>query len=162
MLPNMRYMEHHTTAPEDPTLPPVGSTWNFPVSISGGFWTWFLRILGVALAFAGGIALGYAATAPETGSTVGNWWVLIALVVCGALLALLLRSWWAIVILPVVFSVGIFVGTVIEGGGFDFQTWLPTAAEAAFFVVVFCDLPLMLGIALGTPFGGAIERRVRR
>lgn len=159
MLPDMQRIQRGTT-PIDPTLPTVDSPWNFRSAFSGGAGTWILRVLGVTLAIAGGIALGYFATAPATGSPLGNWWTLLALVLWGALLALLLRSWSAIFVLPIVFSIGIFLGTVIEGGGFNLQTWLPTAAEAAFFVVIFCDLPLMLGIALGTPLGKRIEQKL--
>lgn len=159
MLPDVQRMQRDTKH-NDPTLPTVGSMWNLRAAFSGGAGTWLLRILGATLAIAGGIALGYFASAPATGSALSNWWTLLALVLWGALLATLLRSWSAILVLPVVFSIGIFLGTVIEGGGFNLQAWLPTAAEAAFLVVIFCDLPLMLGIALGTPLGKFIEQKL--
>jgi hypothetical protein len=159
MLPDLQRIQRDTIH-DDPTSPTVDSSWNFRSAFSGGTGTWILRAPGITLAIAGGIALGYFATAPATGSALGYWWTLLALVLWGALLALLLRSWSAIFVLPIVFSIGLFLGTVIEGGGFNLQTWLPTAAEAAFLVVIFCDLPLMLGIALGTPLGKRIEQRL--
>lgn len=163
MLPDMRLNTPGTTpAQEDPTLPPVSSLQLAAPAFSWRGWDLLLRILGIVMAFGGGIAVGYAATSSEISSAVSGWWTLLALVVGGALFAMLFRSWAAILILPVVFSGGVFLGTIIQGGGFDFQKWLPTAAEATYILVIFGDLPLLLGVVIGTPLGKRLEQRIRR
>ena len=166
MVPHVR-RPRTQPAREGPTLPPVRSSVGpfvprLTTKTAGNRRTLLLRVLGVVLAMGGGIALGYAATSPVLNPVVAGWWLLAGLVVGGALLAMLLRSWWALLLLPVVVSVGVFVGTVIEGGGFDFHTLLPTAAEATYLVVLFVDVPLLVGVAIGTPLGRRLEQRMSR
>lgn len=160
MLPDV---QRNKTAQKDPTLPPV----DYSPQLSRPRVSWqgknsLLRILGVAMALGGGIAAGYAFPTMEIRSALVGWLALLAVVLWGALAGFLLRSWWAILIVPAVFSVSVFLGTIIQGGRFDFQAWLATAPFAIAFVAIFGVLPLLLGVAIGTPLGKRLEGRPRR
>jgi hypothetical protein len=114
------------------------------------------------MTFGGGIVAGYVFPTMEIRSALVGWLALLGLIVWGALAAALFQSLWAILIVPAVFSVSVFLGTIIQGGGFDFQTWLATAPEAIALVAIFGVLPLLLGVAIGAPLGLRLAQRQRR
>jgi hypothetical protein len=74
----------------------------------------------------------------------------------------LLRTWRAMLIVPIVFSVALFLGTVLASGGFD-QKDIGTG-DFYFVVFIFAFVgvvPLALGVAIGTPIGKMIEQRLQ-
>lgn len=159
MLPDI---QRNTLEQGDPTLPPVSSPWFSAPASSSPHRNWNLRILGTAMTFGGGIVAGYVFPTLEIRSAIVGWLALLGLIVWGALAAALFQSLWAILIVPAVFSVSVFLGTIIQGGGFDFQAWLATAPEAIALVAIFGVLPLLLGVAIGAPLGLRLAQQQRR
>jgi hypothetical protein len=73
----------------------------------------------------------------------------------------LLRSWWAMLIVPVAFSLGLFV-LIVAMGGFDLQKMIESGFEG-----LDLDIPILgvvsiaIGAAIGTPIGKKIEQRLQ-
>ncbi len=127
-----------------------------PVAASAGTgqgWNWFLRILGIVLAFGAGSAFWYALLAADTaghhGTPPQGWLVglvLLGLALWAALAAGLLRTWWAVLIVPVAF----YAGMAVAAGG------------------ITVSLPLVLitiaiggiGAVIGIYSGLAVEQRL--
>ena len=76
--------------------------------------------------------------------------------------ALLLRSWWAMLIVPVAFSVGFFLSSIFQMGGFDLQNWAASGFEGVDILVILGVVPVAIGIAIGTPIGKKIEQRLQQ
>ena len=75
----------------------------------------------------------------------------------GVVSAALLRSWWAVLVVPTALSLGTLLGIIFIGGGF------PNIAGTGFIegVTLFVSLgvvPILIGTAIGTPLGKQIER----
>lgn len=135
-------------------MTPAGQQPVAPSAGTGQGWNWFLRISGIVLAFGAGSAFWYALLAADTAGQQGTppqgWLValvLLALVVWAALAAALLRTWWAVLIIPVAFYIGM---AVVAGG-------------------ITVSLPLLLiviaigevGAVIGFYSGLAVEQRLR-
>lgn len=166
MTPEIQQMPRDTTAPEAQTTPtaPVGQPPITPPAATGQGWNWFLRILGIVLAFGGGITLWYAIftadVAGHEGIPPSNWLVLVGLVgfaVWAALAAALLRSWWSVLVVPAAF----YVGTILAGNSFDISQ-LFSRGGISWGVLLLTVLPAAIGAVIGTPIGTWIEQRIRR
>jgi hypothetical protein len=121
-------------------------------------WSFWLRVLGVILAFAGfygGIELGEISI-----PWLGDWWTfggLMSLILVGAVSAALIRSWWSLLIVPVAFGVG----------GFLLQLMTHTYGNPEFSLGLLSTLLFMLffveiGVAVGTTIGNGIEQRLQQ
>ncbi len=136
---NIRESEEETSPPHEQKQPPA------PTSSWRG-WSLWLRVLGVIVALVGGLATVFIM---NTLINVPLEEVLLPPILVGFVSASLLRSWWALLIIPVAFSVGTFLGFAL---GF---------VEDADFIVILGILPVELGVGIGTPIGKWIEKRVR-
>lgn len=128
---------------------------------SGQRWNWFLRSLGIAVACVGGGSVWVL-----LGMTGGVTLPLFALMIlCGFLGALLLRSWWALLFMPLAFIMGIFVVSAYQAHGLAVQKWFDFRGvdpDIWFLFPVFFGVPLAAGAALGTFIGERVEKWLRR
>ena len=143
------------TTPTTPSTAPVGRPPIAPPAAIGQGWNWFLRILGIVLAIGGGITLWYAMLATDVAGHEGippaDWLVVLALIgfaAWAAVAAGLMRTWWALLIVPVAFLAGMAVtrGSVIFGPP----------------LLLSSTVPAIIGAVIGTPLGRWVERRIRR
>ncbi|MGZ3643754.1 MAG: hypothetical protein ACXVCM_07865 [Ktedonobacteraceae bacterium] len=95
--------------PEEETPPPHDQKQPSALTFSWRSWSLWLRILGVVLAFVG-VYVGMLLWAFLT-PMLGDWWIFggFLFIVVGAVCAGLIRSWWSLLIVPVVFGVGNFL-----------------------------------------------------
>lgn len=183
--PDIQDTQHDTaaqelqTGPVTPTVPttptprsavPVGQPPITPPASIGQGWNWFLRILGVVIAFAAGVAYAYALGAawgqPEAQAT--GWLILfgfVGIVLGVAVAAGLFRSWWALLIVTVVFYVGYVVQPLFTSS-FDFQLWIQflnpvTGLYLNPIALLFILSPAFVGAVLGVPIGKWVEQRLR-
>jgi hypothetical protein len=75
--------------------------------------------------------------------------MLVPLLVGVASARLLLRSWWAMLIVPIAFSFGFYLSNFLMGG-FDLQQWAASHFEGLDILVLFV-VPVAIGVAIGTP-----------
>jgi hypothetical protein len=115
----------------------------------------------VVVALAAGVAFVFVIIYPGSWSGWDILWVLMPFLV-GIVSGGLLRSWWALLIMPVVFGVELFLGTPLvldRLGQMPFNTaefYIVDFAAALVGVVLFAP-----GVAIGTPIGKLIEKRLR-
>ena len=142
--------------PEEETPPPLDQEHAATSTSPWQGWSLWLRIFGVVVALAAGVALAFIANMPDWG------WGLLIPPLAGIVSGGLLRTWRAMLFVPIVFSVALFLGTALASGGFD-QMDIGTGD---FYFVVFTFVfvgvvSLALGVAIGTPIGKMIEQRLR-
>lgn len=150
-----------TTEPAAPIdRPPV-----VPPARTGQSWTWFLYLLGFVLAIGGGMAMIYAFHTfwwnAEGVPIFPDWLALAAIpgsVVLAMAAAALLRSWWAVLIVPIAFFIGGQLALLIAGG-FDVRQWSGAFLTVSFSVLVFTLPPAIVGVAIGAPIGKWVARR---
>jgi hypothetical protein len=115
----------------------------------------WLRLLGVAVAVVGGVVLSLPTAVP----------LVVALVlplVVGVVSAALVRSWWALLIVPVAFRVGFLLVGIPLAGGFDVLARSSSEGAVDVFTILYGLqlVPLALGIVMGTPIGKKLEQRL--
>ena len=120
-------------------------------------WDLWLRILGVALAVLGGIVCSLPTHVPMA------LYLLLPLVV-GVVSAALLRSWWAILIVPVAFRVGFLLVGIPLAGAFDSLALGSSEATVEVFLTLYGLqlVPVAIGMAIGIPTGKEIGRRLHQ
>lgn len=127
-----------------------------------------LSILGIVLPIAGGFLIGYPWWVGEVGQNMVYGimiYVGVALSVCIG--ASLLRSWFAVLIVPFAWLVGDVMGVVLHSlvqGGW---TALQVELESGFFWMnmvwlEYAALPIVLCAALGTWVGVVLSKRLRK
>ena len=125
-----------------------------PTSAWRGSSLW-LRLLGVAVAVGGGMVLSLPTAVPLAV-------VLVLSLVVGVVSAALVRSWWALLIVPVAFRVGFLLVGLPLAGAFDVLA--RSSSEGTLQVVTilygFQLVPVALGIAIGTPIGKQLAQRL--
>jgi hypothetical protein len=142
---------------EEETPPPYDQIQPSTPTLSWRSWSFWLRVIGVILAFAGfyeGIELGEFSM-----PLLGDWWAfggLISLILVGVVSAALIRSWWSLLIVPVAFGVG----------GFLLQLITHTFGSPEFSLALLSPLMFMLffvelGVTIGTTIGNWIEQRLQ-
>ncbi len=113
----------------------------------------FLRILGVEVPLIGGFWVW------------NNQWgpVMFLAVTIGALL---LQSWWALLVVPVLFVVGVALGIVLlpflQGGWPALQVLLANGFEGLDILLVLGPLPVIFLTALGSAAGVSLGKRMRQ
>jgi hypothetical protein len=127
--------------PEEETPPPLDQKHTATSASSWRGWSLWLRVLGVIVALVAPFALAFDLA-------------ILLLVLLGALSAGLLRSWWAMLIIPVAFSVGFFLSNIFEMvGGIDLPWVFPNFEGLDIFWVFI--VPLAIGAAIGILIGKA-------
>ncbi len=127
---------------------------HWPGEVAWRGWSLWLRVLGVAVAFVGGFAFSFPNPLPLA-------LVIVEPIVLAIVSAGLLRSWWAMLIVPVAFSMGFFLGNIFQMGGFDLQSWVASGFEGVDILVILGVVPIAIGAAIGTPIGKKIEQRLQ-
>lgn len=120
-----------------------------------------MRIFGVLVPVLGGF--GIFTLPPESMQQIINpieAWLLISgvLALCGAIL---LRSWWALLVVPLALGSGLMLGAIIPSiiqGGFDLQGWAASGFEPLDMVLFLGVTPAIIGAAIGAPIGKGLER----
>ena len=109
-------------------------------------------VLGVAVALIGAfVVFGIPQQAllnslyPPVGTAVLLFEIILLAILSGGLL----RSWWALLIVPVVFGIGFFLSNVIAQGGIDLVAWAASGFEGVDIFVVLLLTPLAVGAAIG-------------
>ena len=118
-------------------------------------WDRWLRLFGVAVSVGGGVALSLPTAVPLAV-------VLTLPLLVGVVSAALVRSWWALLIVPVAFRVGFVLIGLPLAGGFDvLARSSPEGAIEVFTILYGLQLvPVAIGIALGTPIGKQLDQRL--
>jgi hypothetical protein len=135
----------------------------------GRLWNFFLRAVGVVVALGGGIALWYAIAAANQyarpGALVPVWVDILALLIFTAWAALaggLLRSWWALLIVPVAY----YAGALLAESGFDpahlFSQGFLRGILSGWGILFLAIPPAAIGAAIGATLGWRIETRRQR
>jgi hypothetical protein len=119
-------------------------------------WDRWLRLLGVAVAVVGGVVLSFPTDMPLAV-------VLVLPLVVGVLSAALLRSWWALLIVPVAFRVGFLLVSIPLAGAFDVLARSSSEGTVEVFTILYGlqVVPVALGVALGTPIGKQLGQRLQ-
>lgn len=146
---NIRWTEEETVPPLDQKPPAT------PASSWRG-WSLWLRVLGVIVPMVASFACSFIDLSLLT---MGIPFLL------GVVSAGLLRSWWAILIVPVAFSVGLFLSSIFLGEGILLSSMANPvfAGGPAFaFLAVFGVVPLVIGAAISTPISIKIEEWLQR
>ncbi len=117
-------------------------------------WDRWLRLLGVAVSVGGGVVLSLPTAVPLAV-------VLVMPFVVGVVSAALLRSWWALLIVPVAFRVGFVLISIPLAGGFDVLARSSTEGTIESLGILYGLqlVPVALGIAMGTPIGKKLEQK---
>ncbi len=118
-------------------------------------WDLWLRLLGVAVAVGGGAVLSLPTALPLAV-------VLVLPLVVGVVSAALVRSWWALLIVPVAFRVGFLLVGLPLAGGFDVLASSSSEGTVEVFTILYGLqlVPVALGSAIGTPIGKKLEQRL--
>ena len=119
-------------------------------------WDLGLRLLGVAVAVVGGVVLSLPMAVPLAV-------VLVLPLVVGVVSAALVRSWWALLIVPVAFRGGFLLVGIPLAGGFDVLARSSSEGIVEVFTILYGLqlVPVALGIAIGTPIGKKLEQRLQ-
>ncbi len=119
-------------------------------------WDLWLHLLGGAIAVVGGVLLSRPSAVPLAV-------VLVLLLLVGVVSAALLRSWWALLIVPVAFRVGFLLVGIPLAGGFDVLARSSSEGAVEVFTILYGLqlVPVALGIAIGTPIGKKLEQRLQ-
>jgi hypothetical protein len=139
---------------EEETPPPHAQKQPSAPTFSWRSWSPWLRILGVVVPLVTGFALAVSPPLYTLGMLIPP---LIAIAS-----GVLLRTWWAMLIVPVAFSVAFFLGYALSVGGFD-HMHIGTSgfADGLDFVAILVVLPMAICVAIGTPLGKLIEKEQR-
>jgi hypothetical protein len=140
---------------EEQTPPPVDQKQKSTSASSWRGWSRLLRVLGVVVPFVGGFTLSFPNPLPLSV-------YLLEPILLGIVAAGLLRSWWAMLVVPVALSVGFFLGNIFQMGGFDLHGWAASGFEGVDILVILGVVPVAIGVAIGIPFGKKIEQRLQR
>lgn len=124
-------------------------------------WSWPLRILGMALALVGGAAVGYVLRVPMLNSDIRLWLFALGLVIWAALVAGLVQSFWAVLLVPGLSIIGLFVGNSMHLYGSDVLAWFTSGLAEIDSAVVLIIVLWLFGAFIGAPFGMWIEQRLR-
>ncbi len=118
-------------------------------------WDRWLRLFGVAVAVGGGVLCSLPTALPLTVA-------LVLPLVVGVVSAALVRSWWALLIVPVAFRIGFLLIGLPLAGAFDVLARSSSEGTVEVFTILygFQLVPVALGIALGTPIGKKLEQRL--
>jgi len=119
-------------------------------------WDRWLRLLGVAVSVVGGVVLSLPTAVPLAVA-------LVLPLVVGVVSAALLRSWWALLIVPVAFRVGFLLVGIPLAGAFDVLASSSSEGAVEVFTILYGLqlVPVALGIALGTLIGKKLEQRLQ-
>lgn len=111
-------------------------------------WPPWLKLLGIAVPFVVSLVCSYV----DLSILMVSWMALLL----GVVSAALLRSWWALLVLPVAFTVGTLPG-ILSSSGFPDVTGSGFIAGATLFVLL-ALVHLTFGAAIGVPLGRELER----
>ncbi len=146
--------QNNIRRPEEETVPPLDQKQPSRPASSWRGWNFWLRVLGVVVPLVGGFAFSFPNPLPLAV-------VVLEPILMGFVAAALLRSWWAMLIVPVGLSAGFFLGNIFQMGGLDLQSWAASGFEGVDIVVILGVVPVAIGVAIGTPLGKKIEQRLQ-
>jgi hypothetical protein len=135
--------------PEEETPPSSNQEQTAPAASSWQGWSLWLRILGVVVALGAGFGQFFPNPLP-----LAVYFLVPVLV--GVVSAGLFRSWWAMLVVPVAFSIGVMLSLIVQGQGIDLSS-----PEGWDIVLVFGVVPIVIGTAIGTRIGKWIEQRLQ-
>ncbi len=123
-------------------------------------WLWALRVMGTAMAFVGGLVFVLLSVILPPPPAWPAWVIAGALIgdaiLWGFVAALPLRSWWAALIVPIVFCAGVYLASLWAGQA-------PVVGEAWLIAVLtLALLPAAAGAIIGAFTSERIERSTPR
>ena len=144
--------------PEQETPPPLEQKHTDTSASAWRGWNLWLRVLGVVVPLAAGFALFFPIAIP-----LNVYLFMLVPLVVGVASAGMLRSWWAMLIVPVAFSVGFYLSSIFQGGGIVLPNMAdPGFVEGMLILVILGVAPIAIGVAIGTPIGKKIEQRLQQ
>jgi hypothetical protein len=141
---------------EEETVPPLDQKPASTPASSWRGWSLWLRVLGVIVPLVASFACSFIDLSLLT---MGIPFLL------GVVSAGLLRSWWSILIVPVAFSMGLFLSSIFLGDGIFLSSMANPvfAGKPAYaFLAVFGVVPVAIGAAIGTPISMKIEQLLQQ
>jgi len=120
-------------------------------------WDRWLLLLGVAVSVAGGVLCSLPTAVPLAVA-------LVLPLLVGVVSAALVRSWWALLIVPVAFRIGFLLIGIPLAGAFDVLARSSSEGTVEVFTILYGLqlVPVALGIALGIPIGKKLEQRLQQ
>ncbi|HEY1389987.1 MAG TPA: hypothetical protein VGF38_15720 [Ktedonobacterales bacterium] len=94
-------------------------------------------------------------------SDIRLWLFALGLVIWAALIAGLVQSFWAVLLVPGLSIIGLFVGNSMHLYGSDVLAWFTSGLAEIDSAVVLIIVLWLFGAFIGTPFGMWIEQRLR-
>lgn len=137
--------------PEEEAAPPLDQKQTTPVS-PWRTWSLWLRVLGVVVALGAGFAFAF-----PTNLTIPLEVFFLVPVLVGVVSAGLLHSWWAMLVVPVAFSIGVMLSFLFQGMAIDLSS-----PEGVDIVMFFGVVPIAIGTLIGTPIVKKIEQRLQQ
>ncbi len=148
----MPSQQHNTfNWPEEEAPPSSTQEQTTPAAFSWRGWSLWLRIIGVIVALVASFAFMFL---PIPNAASWNLFLLLVVLV-GVVSAALVRSWWSLLMVPVAFDLGHALSEGLQYGFDTFFLSLVWGAVLLFIVLVEID------VAIGTPLGKMIEKRLR-
>lgn len=142
---NIRWAEEEI-APHIDQKPPYTPTFSWR-----GWSPWFI-VLAVVVPLAAGFTRDFLETPNQE-----SWMAYLLLtIVVGVVSAGLLRSWWAMLIVPGVYSVGVSLGVSFKYG---FDVVVPSLLS---YLMLFFIVLVEIGVLIGIPIGKKIGQRLQQ
>ena len=148
--------QNHLHWPEEKTPPALDQKQTVISASSWSGWSLWLRLGGGAVAVGGPFALAFLLPFMKLPDQAAWNVYLLLLIVVGLVSSALLRSWWALLIVPVAFDVGYDLSLSLATGFAEFFQSL--IHPITLFLTGFVEL----GVLIGTPLSKWIERRLHR
>jgi hypothetical protein len=144
--------------PEEETLPPLDQKPTSTPASSWQGWSLWLRVLGVVVPLVGGFFRAF----PIPGD-IPLLAIFFLPVLIGVVSAGLFRSWWAMLLIPVAYTVGFYLAGVYRSGTFDYvlNSSPDGILEGTALLVGLGVVPIAIGAAIGIPIGKKIEQRLQ-
>lgn len=148
--------------PEEETPPPLDHKQPSTPASSWRGWSLWLRVLGVVVPFVASFARFFPIDERLFPLMHGIGVYLLVPLLVGVVSGGLLRSKWAVLVVPAALSIGAIMGQIFLEGGIVLPNMAdPGFVEGVAFLLFFGVVPIAIGAAIGTPIGKKIEKRLQ-
>lgn len=149
--------QNHIRWPEEERTSPLQQKQRSTPAFSWRSWSFWLYVLGAVVPLVGGFSRAFQIDIPL------EVYLLVPILI-GAVSASLFRSWWAMLIVPVAYTVGFYLAGVYRSGTFDYvlNSSPDGILEGTALLVGLGVVPIAIGAAIGIPLGKKIEQRLQQ
>ena len=138
---------------EEETSPPLAQKKKSTPASSWRGWSRWLRVLGVVVP----LVVSFVCPFIDLSLLLVVWIPFLL----GVVSAALLRSWWAVLVVPTALSIGAILSIILREGGLP-NIAAPGFVEGVTLFVFFGVVPMAIGAAIGAPIGKQIERLLQQ